>query len=286
MKPMLKRAIIAVVLTAFGLSGPAWALEKLPLPRSGEENLQFGNASLSVTMPSDNAPITITASAPGTKPVTLTLANDQNARQFPPVISRTEMDPGNTTPEFFISRYSGGAHCCAQVWILDVIAGQWHVVDGGSWNGAEIVPEDADGDGEDEIIHGDDRFLYKFSCYACAAPPKRVFKLVEGALADVTSSPLYRPLLEKDLPNFQQGCANHDNGACASFVAAASRLGRRSDAWQFMLDHYDKTSDWGLSDCALYDSGGNCAAPVQYKSYPDALTAFLDRINDAQPGRR
>lgn len=288
---MMKRAmprsgLILAALMALGFSGAAQALEKLPMPREpGEETLQFGNASLSITVPPDGAPIVITASAPETRPVTLTLANDPSVRQFQPVISKTEMDPGNTTPEFFISRFSGGAHCCAQAWILDVVAGQWHVVDGGSWNGAEIIPEDADGDGEDEIVHGDDRFLYKFSCYACAGAPKRVFKLIEGALADVTSSPLYRPLLEKDLPNFQQGCANHDNGACASFVATASRLGHRDESWKFMLDHYDKASDWGLSDCELYDPSGNtCLAPVQYKSYPDALEAFLATVNSGRPG--
>ncbi len=35
-----------------------------------------------------------------------------------------------------------------------------------------------------------DRFLYRYSCYACAGAPVRVFKLVEGALAEVTLSPL------------------------------------------------------------------------------------------------
>jgi hypothetical protein len=262
-------------------------VQKLPLPRSGEENLQFGNAAIAITMPSsDGAPITVTASAPGTKSVTLNLEDDGIARHFPPSISMAEMDSSNTTPEFFISRYSGGAHCCAQVWILDVVAGQWRIVDGGSWDGAEIIPEDADGDGENEIVHGDDRFLYKYSCYACAGTPKRVFKLVEGTLADVTLSPLYRPLDEKDLPNFQQGCANHDNGACASFVATASRLGRHDEAWKFMLDHYDKKSDWGLNDCPLADQNGNCLAPIQYKSYPDALAVFLGSVNSGQLGMR
>jgi hypothetical protein len=270
---------------ALSSPGHAQTVQKLPLPREpGQENLQFGNAGISITMP-EAMPITVTASAPGTKPVTLTLANDPSVRQFPPVISMTEMDSGNTTPEFFISRFTGGAHCCAQIWILDVVAGQWRIVDGGMWDGAEIIPEDADGDGEEEIVHGDDRFLYKFSCYACAGVPRRVFKLVNGALADVSASPLYRPMFEKDLPNFQQGCANHDNGACASFVAVASRLSHRDEAWKFMLDHYDQKSDWGLSDCVLLEPGG-CAATIQYKTYPDALAALLDRVNSAQPGVR
>jgi hypothetical protein len=281
---MFRNIALFIAFLACAAAAKAQTLQKLPLPRSGEENLQFGNAAITIAMPAyEGAPIAITASAPGTKPVTLNLATTMGGRQFPPNISMAEMDAANATPEFFISRYTGGAHCCAEIWILDVVAGQWRIVNGGLWDGAEIIPQDADGDGEDEIVHGDDRFLYKFSCYACAGPPKRVFKLVEGALADVTSSPLYRPLDEKDLPNFQQGCANHDNGACASYVAAASRLGRHEEAWKFMLDHYNRTSDWGLSDCLLHDPAGNCQAPVQYKSYPDALSAFLERINSCVP---
>jgi len=154
---MPRSVLILAALLATAAAAEAQSLQKLPLPRSGEENLQFGNAAIAITMPSsEGAPILITASASGTKSVTLNLENDSAARRFPPEISMAEMDASNTTPEFFISRFSGGAHCCAQVWILDVVAGQWRIVDGGSWDGAEIIPEDADGDGEDEIVHGDD----------------------------------------------------------------------------------------------------------------------------------
>jgi hypothetical protein len=111
-----------------------------------------------------------------------------------------------------------------------------------------------------------------------------VFKLVLGTLADVTLSPLYRPRDERELSNFQQGCTNHDNGACAAYVAVASRLGHREDAWRFMLDHYDRKSDWGLKDCTLNNDKGNCLAEVLYKSYPDALAAFLQQIDSALPG--
>ena len=261
--------------------------QKLPLPHPpGQQSLQFGAASITITMPAPESasPIIVTAAAPGTKPVTLSLEHRPDTREFPPSISLVEMDAANGTPEFFISRYSGGAHCCAEIQILDVVGGQWRIVDGGSWDGEEIIPEDAEGDGEQEIVHGDDRFLYHFSCYACAGAPMGVFKLVEGALVDVSMSPLYRPRDERDLANFQQGCANRDNGACASYVAAATRLGRRDEAWKFMLDHYDRKSDWGLKDCALDDGKGNCLAEIQYRSYPEALTAFLARLDAARPG--
>jgi len=278
---------VAMGLLLWAVPALAQAPQKLPLPRMpGQQSLQFGSASLAIAMPAPEStgPIIVTAAAPGTRPVSLFLEHVPGMHEFPPSISLVEMDPTNTTPEFFISRFSGGAHCCAEIHILDLVAGQWRIIDGGSWNGDEIIPEDADGDGEQEIVHGDDRFLYRYSCYACAAPPIRVFKLIQGALADVTLSPLYRSRDEKDLPNFQQGCASHDNGACASYVAVASRLGRHDESWRFMLDHYDRKSDWGLKDCALHDDKGNCLADIQYKSYPDALAAFLQRIDSARPG--
>lgn len=278
---------LAVGLLLITMPAQAQAPQKLPLPHApGQQSLQFGNANIVIAMPAPDsaAPIIVTASAPGTKPVSLLLDHIPGAHEFPPGISLVEMDPANNTPEFFISRFTGGAHCCAQIHILDVVAGQWRIVDGGSWNGDEIIPDDADGDGEQEIVHGDDRFLYRYSCYACAAPPTRVLKLIQGTLADVTLSPLYRPRDERELPNFQQGCANHDNGACASYVAVASRLGRHDEAWHFMLDHYDRKSDWGLKDCALNDDKGNCLAEIQFKSYPDALAAFLQQLDAALPG--
>ena len=192
---------LAIGMLLLILPAQAQVPEKLPLPHSpGQQSLQFGAASITITMPAPEspAPILVTAAAPGTKPVTLSLDRHPDTREFPPNVSLVEMDPANSTPEFFVSRFSGGAHCCAEIQILDVVGGQWRIVDGGSWDGEEIIPEDADGDGEQEIVHGDDRFLYRFSCYACAGAPIRVFKLVEGALADVSiESPLSPPGRER-----------------------------------------------------------------------------------------
>ena len=269
------------------LPAQAQVPQKLPLPHApGQQSLQFGSASLTIAMPAPESIVTHPdhRRRAGNQARHAFPGHHPDAHEFPPSISLVEMDAGNATPEFFISRFSGGAHCCAEVQILDVVAGQWRIVDGGSWDGDEIIPEDVDGDGEQEIVHGDDRFLYRYSCYACAGSPERIFRLVQGALADVTASPLYRPRDEKDLPNFQQGCANHDNGACAAYVAVAARLGRRDEAWKFMLDHYDRKSDWGLKDCALSDDKGNCLADIQYKTYPDALAGFLQSIDAARPG--
>ena len=186
-----------------------------------------------------------------------------------------EMDAGNTTPEFFISRFSGGAHCCAEVQILDVVGGQWRIVDGGRWDGDEIIPEDTDGDGEQEIVHGDDRFLYRYSCYACAAPPLRVFKLVEGTLADVTASPLYRSLDEKGLAEFPARLRQSRQWRLRLLCRRRVAPGTPRRSLEIHAGSLRPQKRLGIE--GLRPDGrqrGNCLAEIQYKSYPDALDGF------------
>ena len=163
-------------------------------------------------------------------------------------------------------------------------AGKWTIIDAGHWNGDDVALEDSDGDGELEMTHGDDRFLYLFSCYTCGLAPTRSFKLVDGALTDITASPLLRGRDEKELPDFRRGCGRHDNEACAAYVAVMTRLGRHDEGWQYMLQNYDRKQDRGLTDCAQRDAAGNCNAQIKYQDYPEALEALIRRTNEWQPG--
>ncbi len=60
-------------------------------------------------------------------------------------------------------------------------------------------------------------------------------------------------------------------------MATEARLGAVEDAWAEMLRRYERSSDWGLSECrAGFTAEGRCRAPeVRYPSFPDALRAFL-----------
>lgn len=286
-RPMFLALLLVPALLLAAMPAMADPPQKLTLPPwSGQKSFKFGAVSLQIAMPDARRKgvIALTVSAPDAAPATLALPHDPQEHEFLPTLSAVEMDAANKVPEFLVSRFSGGAHCCATVTILDLVADKWTLVDGGHWDGDEIVPEDADGDGEWEIVHGDDRFLYMFSCYACAGSPSRTFKLVEGALADITASPLLRPRDEKDLPNFQRGCARHDNEACAGYVALMTRLGRHDEGWRFMLKNYDRQQDWGLTRCAQMNAAGNCIAEIKYKDYPEALDALIHRTNEWQPG--
>ena len=71
---MLRTLVFLALFLACGTAAEAQSLQKLPLPRSGQENLQFGNAAIAIAMPAyEGGPIAITPSAPGTKSVTLNL---------------------------------------------------------------------------------------------------------------------------------------------------------------------------------------------------------------------
>jgi hypothetical protein len=67
------------------------------------------------------------------------------------------------------------------------------------------------------------------------------------------------------------------NGACPAFVAAAARVGKLDEAWQQMLTAYDATVDWQLPTGCWISAEGGCPPDQQivYKSYPEALQAFL-----------
>ena len=261
------------------LPAAAWAgPPPLALPKAGSQSFAIQGVTLTADVPAAGqaGDYVFAVTSPGAAPATLSIAAIPQLSGAVPEVTPLEMDPINGTPEILVTNYTGGAHCCVDVHIFDLVGGAWTVVDGGSLDGG-IATRDIDKDGETEIMHRDDRFLYVFSCYACAAPPMLYDKLVDGALADISASPLVRPLDEKQLPDFRDGCARHDNGACASYVALMTRLGRHDAGWAFMLKNYDPAQDWGLSDCAQQDADGKCTAQITYKDYPAALAAFLKR---------
>lgn len=189
----------------------------------------------------------------------------------------TEMDRANAAPEFLLSQYSGGAHCCDVLTLFHLNGGQWRILDAGSWDGGGILPADLDGDGATEIQTRDDRFLYRFASYAESTPPSLIFGLANGALQDMSADPRFRHVHQQDAAQLQAMCAQRANGACAAMVAAAARLGSAAleAAWAFMLTHHDPDSAWDLSQCDSYGADGQCAQWTRHRDFPAALHSFL-----------
>jgi hypothetical protein len=190
------------------------------------------------------------------------------------------LDPTVATEQVVFMTYSGGAHCCTSIDILEFVAGNWAVLDMGSWDGEPLAnfPKDIDGDRIPDLVMSDDSFDYQFASYADSYAPPVIFNVINGAVVNVTSNPRYAPYFRDQMTEYQSVCLLHNNGACAAFLAAASRIGYFSYAWQFLLDNYDQSSNWALPKlCHVALENGQCPAGQEYDApnYPLAVAGFL-----------
>ena len=202
-----------------------------------------------------------------------------------------KIDPRNDTSEVVFSTYSGGAHCCTDTKILELTKSGWVVLDLGPHDGdTPLFPADVNGTSTRAFVLYDDRFLYAFASHADSYSPPQVFVIRDAKLVDESASGKFRAVYGKDLKETEAGCRKHQNGACAGFVADATRLGRFDEAWATMLQNYNKTDDWQLpTDCDVeLGKTGECPKGHEHKfgNYPDALRAFLKRNGYIAEGGR
>ncbi len=190
------------------------------------------------------------------------------------------VDPQSPANGVFFMDYSGGAHCCTHVRLLEPLQGRWRVVDLDSWDGEGLndFPRDEDGDGRPDLLFYDEAFNYAFASHADSWAPHVIRNVVGGKVVDVSKSGRFARIWAAQLKEMRPECAKHSNGACAAFVAVAARLGRFDEAWSFMLKNYDRKSDWELpTACRKPAPSGACQkdAEVRFAGYPEALRWFL-----------
>ena len=208
---------------------------------------------------------------------------DEEDAAFPdPAVSVqiAQLDPANKYPDVVVSFYTGGAHCCSNT---SVITGgkdgaAWSEIDVGQFDGGPLTAVDLDGDGAYEFETRDNAFLYAFGCYACSEAPLEVLALQDGAVKNVSREPRFRSAHEAWLKSMVGNAPDEDvNGFLAGYVAEKSLLGEGKEAWDLMLAHYDKASDWGLENCSQPpDDEGECPGKLEILAFPDALERMLN----------
>lgn len=176
-------------------------------------------------------------------------------------------------PEVITETYTGGAHCCTELtiysWQGDGFIESFLVLDGS----AELF-RDLDQDGNSDFLMSNQSFLYKFSSYAGSFPPTLVLSFEDGEFKDTTRDhiPELRLIEERMYQAFFENQDDGEvNGILAGYVAQKALLGEYEDGWNFMLEHYDRNSDWGLEK-ERSESG---EVTEQYPDFPSALEAFL-----------
>ena len=190
--------------------------------------------------------------------------------------------------QVIFTTYSGGAHCCTQVQVVQQVEQRWRVVDLGQWDGDGYAdwPVDRDGDGTAEFQFHEGRFLYAFASYAESYSIPKFLQIERGRVIDVSTRRALRPHFLEAMRSAQRECERGGNGACAAFVAAAARAGQFNNAWRVMLQFYNRYSSWELpSACRLTALESECPLEetVRFSSYPEALQWFLGDVGVIAP---
>lgn len=263
-----------------------WSADK----QSGETVRQVGPLVVRITRRTDDdmvAPV-VTVSRGGE---TVTMVGEMVSSGYTHRLSAVRNIAG-APPVVMLQSFSGGAHCCNHVQLAGLSGGRLKVVDLGSWDGDELpVPTDLNGDGVADFVEGDNAFLYAFAAYAMSYAPPVILNVTGGRVVDVSRKAGYRRLFLEEMTKAGETCRSATdgmdrNGACPSFVASAARAGRLDAAWADMVRSYSATEDWEYPTGCTVRTRAECpeASRVVYKSYPEALLAFLKEHGYVAPG--
>lgn len=197
-----------------------------------------------------------------------------------------KLDASQPDHQVLFSSFSGGAHCCTSLTMLELKDGAWRATHFGQWDGdVPAVPTDLDGDGIKEFTFVDQAFLYAFESYAGSWAPTVIKTVRDGRVVDVSDEARFRSIYRRELPQMREACGQRANGACAAFVATSARVGEIDQAWSYMLSSYDQYSDWSLPTACRVRTADSCPAAAEYafETYPEALQWFLGELGYIAP---
>ncbi|MBX3565995.1 MAG: hypothetical protein KF730_15625 [Sphingomonas sp.] len=220
---------------------------------------------------------------PGYAPFTLSEEDFANI-VFDRQVAIGKLASGDPAPSVLFQTYTGGAHCCAQLWAAVPFGGQLQLVkfpllDG---EGIRAFPEDQDGDDIVDFVFKDDRFNYAFSSYAGSYAPPQIFNVTGGKIVDVSGRDGFTGLFEETAEETRKICADKENddrnGACATYVAASARLGRFDAAIKEAVAMAAPPQEFFLPrSCKVAPVDGECpdGQEIVFPDFESALRWFL-----------
>ena len=194
-----------------------------------------------------------------------------------------KIDAASEMPQLVLTRYTGGAHCCTSTWIVTKPehAAGWSLIQAETLDGGGYFFEDVDSDGTLELLNADNRFFYAFDSYSASFAPLQISRLQDGKIIDVTENSSMRSRLKQDLAGMEfQTRINpkiwKSNGFLAAWVASKIRLGEGDDAWETVVENYQKDNGFGPQVCTTGGKVEDCAAE-NLKALPflNGLASFL-----------
>lgn len=253
-----------------------WSAEKYPdevIRQAGPMTIRIGRR----TEEDSIAPVVTVSDGTATATMTGEAVSDSYVHR----IGVFQNTPGGP-PAILLQSFSGGAHCCNHLQMVEAAGDGLRTIDLGSFDGDQMaLPADISGEGVADFVTVDQGFLYAFTAYAMSYAPPRILNVIGGRVVDISTRPAFARLFRKEIADAGKACRTDEdgavrNGACAAYVAAAARAGGLQRAWDDMLAHYDPSQEWEYpTGCAI--EADNCpdAQTIKYDGYPDALLAFL-----------
>ena len=186
-------------------------------------------------------------------------------------------------PQAVTGYYTGGAHCCIRSTIATKGAsGKWTLLSAGALDG-EHGPafEDLDGDGTQEMLSGDNRFLYAFDAYAFSRMPAKIEKVIGGRIVNVSRKPEYRRYHQQYLAAMEARAEDDhwkQSGFLAGWAAQKVLLGEGAEAFARVQKMHDPGTGAPFEECTINRPVDKC--PENRKktvSFADALRKFLDK---------
>ena len=262
--------------------GTNWTYYKIDQPAK----LSSGDYSFEAKLDqvSDSvATTTVTGGFKGASEFTFVVDKEGKFSPQSPGVAVVKLDPKLDTPQLAFTRFAGGAHCCTKTWIAFKPSQNvgWSLIDQPPLDGDGYWFEDVDGDGAQELLSVDNRFLYAFDSYAGSLAPLRIAKLRNGSIDDVTDEPAMRKRLIQDVAGAEYEAKVRpdlwqENGFLAGWVANKIRLGEGDAAWARVASNMKEDSGFGPQICTSGQKIDDCP-PDNLKPIPvlKGLASFL-----------
>jgi hypothetical protein len=199
----------------------------------GPRTFRAGNVTVRMSAKDKDSPPVMMVSAPGVTPLKVVIKDSGASSTSSVGIGAIRRGQPRAV---ILQSWTGGAHCCFHIVVVEQAGRGFRTVDFGDWDGDQIPwPRDRDGDGVADLVLKDQSFLYAFGCYACGWPPPQVMTIRDGKAVDVSTKPAFRPLFAADMATTRTACIDGGDskwGACTAFLADAARVGQFDAAWR------------------------------------------------------
>lgn len=186
---------------------------------------------------------------------------------------------GEGEPEVILDLYTGGAHCCtvSRIYRYTGNGGNGYETVVHDWGNEGYLLRDLDGDGQPEFRSADDRFNYRFACYACGGAPVQIWQFRGGdfvaEMQEVTRS--FPAQVRKDASLWWKAIQrerrrrDHDvRGLVAAWTADQYLLGNQARA-AGTLQNLLGAGELTVDDDGIWPSG---------RRYVRELKSFLRRL--------